>query len=126
LSYASEHQSLAMLEYFVHIDHENPPSDLVLATADVPDKVSRETVDKGVLPLNWRDAAAPPELARFGDEFARKGDKCLLMVASVLAPDERNCLVNPAHPDYEGIVVLYTEALHYDPRMFKREDRRHR
>ena len=41
LSYASEHQSLAMLEYFVHLDQDDPPSDLVLAAADVPKDVDR-------------------------------------------------------------------------------------
>ena len=42
LAYTSEHQSLAMLEYFVHVDPEDAPDDLVLATADIPDNVSRE------------------------------------------------------------------------------------
>ncbi len=36
LTYTSEHQSLAMLEYFVHLDPEDAPDDLVLAMADVP------------------------------------------------------------------------------------------
>ena len=115
-----------MLEYFVHIDQDNPPSDLVLATADVPDDVSTEIVDIGILPSNWRDGAAPPELPKFGDEFARRGEKCLLLVPSVLAPEERNCLVNPAHSDYKRIVMHEAEPLHYDPRMFKRKERRHR
>lgn len=44
LVYTSEHQSLAMLEYFVHLDPEDAPDDLVLATADVPDKLSRERI----------------------------------------------------------------------------------
>ena len=126
LSYASEHQSLAMLEYFVHVDQENPPSDLVLATAEVAEDVSREIVDKEMMPSNWRDAAAPPELTRFGDEFAHRGEKCLLLVPSVLAPAEWNCLINPAHPDYKRIVVHDAEPLHYDPRMFRRKGRQHR
>ena len=33
LSYASEYQSLAMLEYFVHPDKDDPPADLILAIA---------------------------------------------------------------------------------------------
>ena len=44
LAYTSEHQSLAMLEYFVHLDPEDAPDDLVLATADVPDNVSRKRI----------------------------------------------------------------------------------
>lgn len=126
LSYASEHQSLAMLEYFIHLDKDDPPEDLVLAVAEVPESAKRETVEAASLPVNWRDSAAPPDLARFGDEFVQRGEHCVLLVPSVLAPSENNCLINPAHPDYRKIVVLAAEPLDYDPRMFsKRRPRRH-
>jgi RES domain-containing protein len=127
LSYASEHQSLAMLEYFVHLDVDDPPADLVLAVAEVPDDVSRERIEPGDLPAHWRESAAPPELARMGDEFARHGKHCLLLVPSALVPRENNCLINPSHPDYRKIVEHDLEPLDYDARMFRkrRSHRRH-
>jgi len=126
LSYASEHQSLAMLEYFVHLDKDDPPDDLVLAVAEVPDTIKRETLKVASLPSNWRDPAALPTLTRCGDEFARKAQHCLLTVPSVLAPTENNYLINPEHPDYRKIVVHELELLSYDPRLFpKRRGRRH-
>jgi RES domain-containing protein len=125
LSYASEHQSLALLEYFVHLDQDDPPEDLVLAAAQLPDEVPSERIEAAKLPTNWRDPAAPPDLARFGDDFAQRGVHCLLFVPSALAPDEHNCLINPAHPDFKKIVVEGLTALSYDPRMFKSK-RRHR
>ena len=118
LSYASEHQSLALLEYFVHLDKDDPPSDLVIAVAEVPDDLARERVEAGKLPRNWRVAAAPTELTRYGDEFAQRGEHCLLLVPSVLAPDENNCLINPEHPDYRRIVIGEVSPLSYDRRMF--------
>lgn len=118
LSYTSERQSLAMLEYFVHLDKDDPPSDLVLAIAEVPEGVSREEVEIRDLPESWRDSFAPPQLAAFGDEFAQRAANCLLFVPSVLAPAERNCLINPAHADYKRIAMLHLEPLQYDPRMF--------
>ncbi|HLJ28851.1 MAG TPA: RES family NAD+ phosphorylase [Candidatus Angelobacter sp.] len=121
LSYASEHQSLAMLEYFVHLDQDNPPPDLVLAVAEVPNDLTREMVTAGSLPANWRDPAAPPELARFGDEFVQRGEHCLLLAPSVLAPNENNCLINPGHGDYKRISVSNVGPLSYDPRMFRKE-----
>ena len=124
LSYASEHQSLAMLEYFVHLDQEDAPGDLVLAAAEIPDYLTRERIDPGNLPGNWRDSAPPPGLARFGDEFVERGEHCLLLVPSVLAPSEYNCLINPAHPDYTRIGVLEAEPLSYDPRMCRKKHRR--
>jgi RES domain-containing protein len=125
LCYTSAHQSLAMLEYFVHLDQDDSPDDLVLAVAEVPDDLTRVYIETGRLPSNWRDSAAPPELARFGDEFAQRGKGCLLVVPSVLAPSENNCLINPAHPDYKKIVVRETESLNYDPRMFRKQRHRH-
>jgi RES domain-containing protein len=107
-----------MLEYFVHLDKDDPPADLVLAIAEIPDDLPRNQVAVADLPANWRDAAAPPELAHFGDEFAQREEHCLLLVPSVLAPAEHNCLINPAHPDYKRIAVLELESLNYDPRMF--------
>lgn len=119
LSYASEHQSLALLEYFVHLDQDDPPPDLVLATAQLPDELAAERIEAAKLPANWRDPAAPPELAHLGDDFAQRGEHCLLFVPSALAPDEHNCLINPAHGDFRKLVIEDMQPLRYDPRMFK-------
>ena len=73
---------------------------------------------------NWRDAAAPPALTRFGDAFAERAQHCLLLAPSVLAPGENNCLINPVHPDFKRIVVRDTEPLSYDLRMFAPPRRR--
>jgi len=110
-----------MLEYFVHLDKDDPPGDLVLAVAEVPDDLARERVDVGDMPVNWRESAAPPELARLGDEFAQRGEHCLLLVPSVLAPDENNWLINPEHHDYKRIERHDVEPLSYDPRMFAKQ-----
>jgi RES domain-containing protein len=124
LAYASEHQSLAMLEYFVHLDPEDPPDDLVLATAEIPESLSRGRVEAGVLPANWREVPAPPELAQIGDEFVKKAEKCLLLVPSALAMSENNLLVNPQHPEFKQIKVNPAEPLRYDPRMFRKSSQR--
>ena len=60
------------------------------------------------------------------DEFAQPGESCLLLVPSVLAPNENNWLINSAHPDYKRIVVLEVEPLNYDPRMFRKQRRQRR
>lgn len=119
LSYTSEHQSLAMLEYFVHLDKDDPPDDLVLAIAEIPDAVTRATITVRELPANWRAPLAPAKLARFGDEFAQRQDHCVLLVPSVLAPHENNWLINPEHRDYKRIIIRGLEPLSYDQRMFR-------
>jgi RES domain-containing protein len=124
IAYASEHQSLAMLEYFVHLDPEDPPDDLVLATANTPEGLSREQVAVRALPANWRDSPAPPELAQIGDEFVTKAKNCVLLVPSALAVGENNWLINPQHPEFKQITVNPTAPLSYDPRMFGKTRRR--
>jgi RES domain-containing protein len=70
------------------------------------------------MPANWREPAAPPELARLGDEFAQRGEHCVLIVPAVLAPAENNWLINPGHSDYKKIGIHEAAPLNYDPRMF--------
>lgn len=121
LIYASQHQSLAMLEYFVHIDKDDPPDDLVLAVAEIPDLVSRKLIDIADLRSNSRDPVAPPELAQFGDDFVGQAQNCLLLVPSALAPRESNWLMNPAHPEFKQIAYPAIEPLKYHVRMFAKQ-----
>ena len=94
VSYASEHESLAMLEYFVHVDADDPPPDLLLAATDLPDDLRRERIEMSKLPAHWRDTPAPSELTRHGDEFVRRAQCGVLLVPSALAPSENNWLLN--------------------------------
>lgn len=119
LSYTSEHQSLALLEYFVHLDQDDPPADLVLATAEIPGDLPRSRMQLKHLPANWRDPVAPPELAQIGDEFVRSREHCLLLVPSAIVPAEFNWLINPGHPDCARIVIGNLEPVSYDARMFR-------
>ena len=118
LAYVSEHLSLAMIEYFVHLDRDDPPPDLVVAAADVPDDVSRAHVAPAKLPATWRQTPAPAELAAIGDRFARGRREAIRVVPSALAPDEFNWLLNPDHPDFRRVRILPPEPFSYDARFF--------
>lgn len=118
LAYASAHLSLAMIEYFVHLDRDDPPPDLVVAVADVPDDVSRVKVSQGSLPASWRQTPAPVELAAIGNRFARRRRAAILVVPSALAPDESNWLLNPNHPDFTRVRIHPPEPFAYDARFF--------
>jgi RES domain-containing protein len=118
LAYTSEHLSLAMLEYFVHIDSGFPPKDLVVIAADIPEDVARAQVDVGQLPGNWRQSPAPASLAAIGDAFAERRDAAILVVPSALVPSESNWLINPVHPRFADIRVHKAEPFRYDDRFF--------
>jgi RES domain-containing protein len=118
LTYTSEHQSLAMLEYFVHLNADDAPPDLVLVTAEIPAELTTQRVAIDELPSHWRRSPALAELARIGDEFVRRAARCVLSVPSALAPHENNWLLNPQHADFRKVKISSLEPLSYDPRMF--------
>lgn len=120
LAYTAEHLSLAIIEYFVHIDPDDPPGDLVLARAEVPDSISRVSVPIARLPGNWRATPPPPELAEIGDDFVRRRRSAILIVPSALAPTESNWLINPRHPEFRKNGARRPEPFHYDPRFFSK------
>jgi RES domain-containing protein len=118
LVYTSQHLSLAMVEYFVHLDAGDPPRDLVMVAADVPDNVPRQPIAVKQLPADWRNSPAPPSLAGFGDTFAHKRHAAILIVPSTIVPSESNWIVNPLHPDFRQIRIHPAEPFVYDPRLF--------
>ncbi len=124
--YTSERESLALLEYFAHLDPADLPTDLVLAVADVPSNLSHVSVPANDLPTDWRSTPAPLELARLGDEFVAQGRTAILVVPSVLAPNDSNWLLNPAHPDFRRIAIGEAEPFAYDRRRLDRKKARKR
>ena len=107
-----------MIEYFVHVDPDDPPKDLVVVAADVPDRVSRIHMVAKKLPVDWRQTPAPPQLANIGDSFALERKAAILIVPSALAPSESNWLINPRHTEFQKIRVLPPEPCLYDARFF--------
>jgi RES domain-containing protein len=116
ISYTSEHLSLAMLEYFVHLDADDIPDDLVLAKAEIPDSVPRRSISIEQLPPDWRQTPAPAVLTDIGDRFVRDGEASILIVPSAIATSESNWLINPAHPASAEIRVDPVEPFAYDLR----------
>ena len=117
--YTSASASLAAVEYFVHLDPEDAPSDLILVPSDIsPSLVIRELRDEE-LPSKWRSLPAPDALAQIGTEWARELESAVLSVPSAVVPVERNYLLNPAHPDFRKIVFGRARPFSFDPRMWK-------
>ena len=116
LACTSEHLSLAMIEYYVHIEPSYAPGDLVVISADIPDSVSRTEIAGKRLPGNWRESPPSPQLAAFGDLFVARAKAAVLIVPSALAPSESNWLINPRHPDFRRIRVHPPVDFQYDQR----------
>ncbi len=119
LIYTSASASLAALEYFVHLDPEDAPLDLILTPVDIPSSLAIRELRIEDLPADWRSLPAPDALARMGTRWARQLESAVLSVPSAIVPEERNYLLNPAHPEFREITMAAARRFSFDPRMWK-------
>jgi RES domain-containing protein len=117
--YASASAALAGLEYLVHLDPEDAPSDLVLIPADVPSCLAIKELRAEKLPAGWRSLPASEALAQIGSEWARSLASAVLSVPSAVIPVERNYLLNPAHRDFRRVTFGPARSFSFDPRLWR-------
>ncbi|MBI4265729.1 MAG: RES family NAD+ phosphorylase [Acidobacteria bacterium] len=112
--------SLAALERFVNTDPDLELDDLVAIAVDTGPAVAVETVALADLPPDWRIYPPPPALALIGERWVWNAlTSVVLSVPSAVIPNERNFVLNPAHPDFGTLTVHPSEPFDFDPRMWK-------
>ena len=117
--YTASALSLAALELFVNLDPEEIPSGLVAIEATIPDDVPIHTIEAASLPRHWRRYPAPVALQSIGADWIAAAHTAVLSVPSTVIPEERNYLLNPAHPDFHRLKIGPPAPFHFDPRMWK-------
>jgi RES domain-containing protein len=117
--YTSATVSLAVLEYFVNLPRAAAPQDLVTIAAEIPKDLPMTSVEEDALPRNWRKYPAPESLAEIGTRWAEERKTPILAVPSAVVPQEKNYLLNPAHPLFKEIRIGKPEPLSLDSRMWK-------
>lgn len=116
--YTSTSLALAALESFVHLDPSMAPEDLVYTSATIPPDLEIPRLPMEDLPDNWR-AIELAALQELGKEWVVSRRSVALEVPSVVIEGDWNVLLNPAHPDFQKIVVDAPRAWSFDRRMFK-------
>lgn len=119
--YCSPNPATAVLEILVHSQIREPAA---LARhrfikVDVPDEVSRQSVDEGQLPIDWSRRITVTRA--WGDRWLREGETAVLVVRSVLVPETYNVLVNPRHSDALRIKRLAVMPYPLDSRLSPRD-----
>ena len=114
--YASSTLSLAALEYLVHLEIPQAPTDLVALAIKLPD-ASIHRLDRAELPADWQAVPEHPWCADYGTRWLADGKTLALEVPSALIPDESNFLINPAHPGFSKVAVAAEQPFRFDPRL---------
>ncbi|MBK4737289.1 RES family NAD+ phosphorylase [Noviherbaspirillum pedocola] len=117
VTYSSENIALTVLETVVHLRSGGLPLNRYLVRIDVPDDVwnARQTLKP---PVGWDALPAGMISVQAGEAWLLSKSSALLVVPSVIVPEEANVLINPLHPDASRIAASALRKWHYDPRHF--------
>jgi RES domain-containing protein len=118
--YAASSVALAVLETIVHTDTGAWPLNRYVLEIAIPDGVwaaAKDIETLGHLPAVWDAQPAPRETLDFGDAWIASRRSVLLIVPSVVIPQETNILINPNHPDASAIKIIKTTKFIYDGRI---------
>ncbi|MBX3734204.1 MAG: RES family NAD+ phosphorylase [Verrucomicrobiae bacterium] len=115
--YVAGSRSLATLEILVHVEDistiEGQYSIIQVSFAN--EHVKR--IDESDLPDGW---SSPEPLAftqMFGDEWIKKNESVILSVPSAVTNEERNFLINPAHPEFSALSIGTAVPYRFDSRL---------
>ncbi|MGD0482357.1 MAG: RES family NAD+ phosphorylase [Terracidiphilus sp.] len=115
--YTATSRALAALEFFVNLEPNEAPDDLLIAEATVPDELF-ETIDLKLLPRNWR-ALNNQRCRDLGSEWAASLRSLALKVPSVVVEGDSNVLLNPKHPQFAKVAIGSVKPFRFDERMFQ-------
>jgi RES domain-containing protein len=119
--YCAPNPATAVLEILVHSQVREPAA---LARhrfikVDIPDEVSRQSVDEAQLPTDWSRRITVTRA--WGDRWLQGGETAVLVVRSVLVPETYSVLINSRHVDAAQIKRLAVMPYPLDPRLLPRD-----
>lgn len=115
--YAATSRALAALEFFVNLEPNEAPDDLLIAEAMIPDEFV-ETLKLQELPRNWR--GLNNERCRdLGSAWAASCRSLALRVPSAVVEGDWNVLLNPKHPEFGKVKIGSAKPFRFDERMFR-------
>lgn len=116
--YAASSAALACLETVVHLNAGGLPLNRFLVRIDIPEDLWRTAVVREVssLPVGWTAVPTGKVSLDIGDQWLHEKHAALLVVPSVIVPEEFNALINPNHPRAGEIVANKLRPWAYDQR----------
>jgi|ERR1700674_1971653 RES domain-containing protein len=121
VTYCSTVASLTALEKRVHVTDPGLLPPQVLVAYELPDSVSRRTVEIEDLPADW--TIRETHTQAIGDQWLDSKAQVVLFVPSVIVPianvPDRNVLINHHLADAASINIVDVIPFTFDPRLFK-------
>ncbi len=117
--YASFNLSLAVLEALAQLPPELRASlpELRAVRIGIPDDLASGEISRDELPRDLVGAAAARRCRELGDAWLAEARFLALAVPSVIVPQERNLLINPAHALIKSVTIVSVEPFRFDQRL---------
>lgn len=116
--YTSASRALAALEKLVWVDPEDLPDDLRLFELEIPAQASVQILRTEQMPVSWREPR-DPFCSVYGNGWLASQRSAVLAVPSAIMPEEFNYLLNPLHPEMQGLRIAESRRFFFDSRLFK-------
>jgi len=112
--------AMAVLETAAYVDDSGLPLNRFLVEIDVPDAVwaKREEIDSAKLPAAWAAIPAGRASVKVGSNWLSSLASPILLLPSVIVPEESVSLINPKHPDASKITAKVLRLFEYN-RLFR-------
>jgi RES domain-containing protein len=112
--------AIAVLETAAHVDDSGLPLNKYLVEIRVPDSVwaLREELVLKTLPPTWGAIPAGAASVEIGSRWLASLRSPLLIVPSVIVPEESASLINPLHPEATKVTAKAVRRFEYN-RLFR-------
>jgi RES domain-containing protein len=117
--YLSTTPSLAVLEWLVHVDPSDGPTEIMVIGYTLPDDEPVTRLGDADLPAGWRRHPVPESVRELGAAWLASGRTLALVVPSAVLPltEERNVVLNPRHRALSRLTEIRRERVALNPRM---------
>lgn len=122
--YAAETIALAALEKWVHLAGVVPARTYALVAVDVPEDGAIVELSARELPDGWDQMPSSRAAEQLGRTLLAPDDEGEFQMLgftapSVIVPESRNLILNPAHPAMQHVKLALTREFTFDERMLK-------
>ena len=115
--YTATSRALAALEFFVNLEPNEAPDDMLIAEATIPDECV-EILRLEELPRNWR-GLNNGRCRDLGSKWAASLRSLALKVPSAVVEGDWNVLLNPKHPEFAKVAIGSAKPFQFDERLFR-------
>ena len=111
--YTATSRALAALEFFVNLEPNEAPEDLLIAEATIPD------AGVEVLKLTELPRLNNERCRDLGSAWAASLRSLALKVPSAVVEGDWNVLLNPKHPEFARVAIGPVKPFRFDERLFR-------